>query len=74
MAKSIIALWFISNWKIILSVAVILPLIYMTIRFNDSFDSDPEISPQESLRSKAFVFVWFVGLTISISLLISYLI
>jgi heme/copper-type cytochrome/quinol oxidase subunit 2 len=72
MAEALFMGWIWSNWRILSSVAIVLFLIYATVKYNDSFDSNPEVSPQEALKTKILLWVWFIGLTFSISLVISY--
>jgi hypothetical protein len=73
MAEIIFFSWIWANWKILSSVAIVLSLIFATVKFNDSFDEDGEVSEQEKLKSIFMLFAWFIGLTFSISLVISYL-
>ena len=74
MAELFFFAWFYANWKIVAAVAISIVLIYATVKYNDSFDDDPEISPQERLKTRAIIGVWFLGLTFTISLTVSYLI
>lgn len=72
MAELFIVGWFWANWQIIVAVAVVIAMILYLSKYNDSFDSNPEISKQEVLKTKFALVVVFVCLTVSASLVISY--
>lgn len=74
MAELWIVVWFTNNWQIILSVAIIMGIILCYAKFNDSFDANPIISPQEEIRSYFFGIIVFLGLVTVVSLIVSYFI
>jgi hypothetical protein len=72
MAELWITAWFVYNWKLIASIAIILSVIYSVVKFNDSFDEDPKISSQEKLKAGLLSIVIFISIVLSTSLVVSF--